>query len=232
MNTRITVALAIGAIFSSASSLAQLSIDQPPSRVAVPRTGEFVNVPFAGSIQWNQNMVPCGADTHTWLRDGAESRSCSDSGGGGCTVYYSESATTRGSHVAHDAATFWAFFTYNFYGSCVRMSDSASRTYIVQYPPTATITSAPTQVQMNHSACFSGTGTVDTQYSANGAPTYQWNWGDGSTTTTATGTACHTWTYQSAGNTPVTFKVSDGGLSATETRTVFIYGKESGCQTC
>lgn len=210
------LALAVAAALLPAPALAQLGLIKPPSRVTVPASGAPVTVPYKGMVAWSPFMLPCGPETHEWRRDGADVGACS---GTGCTVNYMESATTRGAHVARDAVTYWARFGM---GSCVRLTDSASRTYTVQHAPTAAIVLAPTSLAVDEGANFLFSGSVDTEYAVNPTGTYTLDFGDGTRFASSAGY----YFYSSPGTYVVTFTVDDGHFKATAQHTVYVYGDQ------
>lgn len=212
------VVAAAAAAFLMVPALARAqSVDilQPPARVGVPWSGASVPVTYAAEMTISPLILPCGIEYHTWHRDNAAQQTCT---GRGCEVTYNESAATRGTHVASDSMLAYFFAG----GSCSPTADSDSQSYIVQYLPVATIVSMPTQLRYNRLGSFAGQGTVDTQYSANGAPLYRWDWGDGTYDLTAN--ASHAWQY--GGDYVIAFTVSDGALSHRLTRDLHIVGPE------
>lgn len=225
MKNILAAALAAVGMLAPLTALGQaIIITKPATRVTVPASGETVTAKYSAYVL-PVMFVPCGSEKHEWRRDGADLQACT---GSGCSVDYYEAAATRGSHVAKDTATFYLHPVMDMTGSCIPMKDSVSRSYTVQYAPTATVVSAPTEVMGGVTALFSGRGTVDPEFSQNRTPTYKWNFGN---RTATTADAWNAWAY--GGTKTVTFTVSDGVFSATQTIQVWVDGPERDyCPTC
>jgi len=212
MKRWLTSALVLFAMLGSMPALAQLAIIKPPSRVAVPTSGAAITQPYSAVILWPTGR--CGLEKHNWTRDNADAKSCNN---GFCSVEYYESAATRGTHVARDASTAWVWVGM----ACQKISVSASRSYVVQYGPTAQIVEAPEYLEVDEGASFIGTGSVDTQFAANPTGTYRLDFGDGNHYDSSSAY----YFYSSPGTYVITYTVSDGYFTATAQRTVHVGGQ-------
>jgi hypothetical protein len=215
MNKNVYAAvLATVAALAASPAVAQVqSIVSPSTRVAVPVSGAAIALPYKAV----PNFPPCGPFTHRWKRDNSTEQTCN---GAGCSVTYYESAATRGSHVATDQTTGW-FLVGSPSMYCIPYETTLSRSYVVQYAPTAQFISAPTALAVNEGANFFASGTTDPDFSE-GPVTYKLNFGDG---TQFAGSAGY-YFYTAPGTYVVTFTVDDGRFKATAQHTVYVYGDQ------
>lgn len=102
--------------------------------------------------------------------------------------------------------------------ACIPANVQTSRTYVIQYPPTVQIGSAPGRLRAGQAGTFSATGTLDEDYAASDNLALSWTFGDGYTANGATVT--HAWAK--CGDYPVTVTASDGGLTTAQTTWIYV----------
>lgn len=215
MSRKSVLAAAALALVGPAVAWAQVAITSPDPNEPVPRNGSTVNLPFS-AYPVPFGGVPCPGGQSSWTRDYTNGKACS---GLGCSVTYPESAATRGLHTAQVAVNF--FYTTPYGPGCYPGNPGygeATRSYVVQYPPTAQISSAPWTLRAGEPGNFAATGTVDPDYAVNDGPTYSWTFGDGGGANGPNVT--HAWSK--CGDYWVRVIVSDGALTATAQRQITI----------